>query len=396
MKTLELFKKEPLFIDKFKSFKTYRSKVTENDAESFVSALLYGPCMTTLPQAKREEYLEDYKKNILEKLTLPVFFELESGSIALEKIYNLLVMNHLSLKKLIRSPEFIGQHVLYEINLHYLESVVEIINEDHIESILAENFLQYSISKSDGEQIQHELSNCYVETILDVFHETITSLMENAQIPKVDQTKHETLLKKLAKTLYGFFNYVTHETLEDLKKIILQDEIIDIHEFFHLYSELSDYNVFIIDADTMALVMDIDFEQYFDPNKKTSIFLHVAEGVFQPIFVEYSLPTSIVDDYQLFGQETGTSFKTIKAIFDQKHDEFSKEDQPIDDNSDRIETYTELKKAYDRLKEFNQVQELSHYENGIDYEFLSEKKRLTQKLYFFSSSHPLVSFLQNK
>ena len=396
MKSLALFKKEPLFMNDFQSFKTYRSKVTENDAESFVSALLYGPCMTTLPQAKRQEYMQDYKKKLLEKMTLPVFFELESGYIALQKLHAMLVINHLSLKKLIRSPEFISQHVLYEINLHYLESVIEIVQEDKMESILAEKFLPYSISKLDGERIQHELSNCYVETILDVFHETITSLMESSQLPKVDDIKHESFLKSLAKTLYGFFNYVTQETLEDLKKVILQDEIIDIHEFFHLYSALSDYNVFIIDANTMALVADIDFEQYFDPAKKTSIFLHVGDGVFQPIFVEYSLPTCIVDDYQLFGQETGVSFNVIKTIFDQKHEELLNADQPIHDNSDRIEKYTELKKAFDRIKEFNQVQQLSHYQNGIDYEFLSEKKRMTQKLYFFSSSHPLVSFLQNK
>ena len=396
MKSLELFKKQPLFNNEFQSFKTYRSKVTENDAESFVSALLYGPCMTTLPQAKRQEYMQEYKKKLLEKMTLPVFFELESGYIALQKIHEMLVMNHLSLKKLIRSPEFIGQHVLYEINLHYLESIIEIIKEDQIESILREKFLPYSISKLDGERIQHELSNCYVETILDVFHETISSLMESCQLPKVDQIKHETFLKKLAKTLYGFFNYVTQETLEDLKKIILQDEIIDMHEFFHLYSALSDYNIFIIDADTMALVGDIDFEQYFNPEKKTSIFLHVGEGIFQPIFAEYSLPSSIVDDYQLFGQETGASFETVKAIFDQKHDALLKAEQPIDDNSDSIEKYTRLKKAFDRIKDFNQAQELFSYQNGIDYEFLPEKKRMTQKLYFFAPSHPLVSFLQNK
>ena len=382
-------------MNEFKSFNVYRSKVTENDSESFVSALLYGPCMTTLPQAKRQEYLQEYKIKLLENMTVPIFFELESGYIALQKIFEMLVMNHLSLKQLIRSPDFIAQHVLYEINLHFMESVVEIIDEEQIESILREKFLHYSISKLDGERIQHELSKCYVETILDVFHETITSLMKDSQLPTVEQTKHETFLKKLAKTLYGFFNYNTQETLEEMKKLILQDEIIDIHEFFHLYSSLSDYNLLIIDATTKNLVHDIDFEQYFDPNKKTTVLLHLGEGVFQPIFAEYSLPASIVDDYSLFGKEPGTPFECIKTIFDEKHDAITNADQPIDDR-DGIEKYAALKQAFDRIKNFDQTQELSSYTNNIDYEFLTEKKRMTQKLYFFSSSHPFLSFLQNK
>ena len=145
----------------------------------------------------------------------------------------------------------------------------------------------------------------------------------------------------------------------------------------------------------MLQIHDIDFEQYFDPNKKTTVLLHLGEGVFQPIFAEYSLPASIVDDYSLFGKEPGTPFECIKTIFDEKHDAITNADQPIDDR-DGIEKYAALKQAFDRIKNFDQTQELSSYTNNIDYEFLTEKKRMTQKLYFFSSSHPFLSFLQNK
>ena len=397
MKAIKLYKIGKFFQEEWNGEGClYRTNVTEQEQDSFLHSLYYGPAMIKMNPHQRDEWIMNKRKDLLYRLSLSKFFVYEHGFIALRRIQYLLKSKHYDLKSLLEDERFNEQLYDFSMEKKYLTCLAEIVPKHEIHEILGKDFesicQQTTLEEDDGEVYQNNFSNLYVQLIIGLFCGNTEKLKKSKQLPHYDPSKEKQFLKKLRKTLEGFFNYVCHESLEDLKKEIEQQVVLEPYELFHIMGD-EDYNILVVDRKSGKLFSDIDYEEMIDPEKKCRVLLYCDDNIFQPVHIEYEYP-SVEEDMKILHVKPSMSFDQIKTSHETYMREFNEsETQKSDEN---IKQYSDRRESFQKLENFYKKSLETNYEEHVDFERNFDKKYTNEKLFHFHVDHPFIEFLLNK
>ena len=397
MKAIKLYKKGKLFQEDWKGDgHLYRTNVTEHEQDSFLHSLYYGPEMTKMNPPQRDEWITNKRKNLLFHLSLSKFFVYEHGFIALRRIQYLLKSKHYDLKSLLDDEHFNEQLSDFSMDKKYLTCLDEIIPKQEIHEVLGKDFesicQQTTLDEDDGEVYQNNFSNLYVQLIIGLFCRNTEKLRQSKELPIYDPSKEAQFLKKLRKTLEGFFNYVCHESLEHLKNEIDQRVVLEPYELFHIMGK-DEYNILVVDGKTGKLLSDIDYDESIDPEKKCMVVVYCDDNMFQPVHMEYEHP-SLEEDMKNLHVKSSMSFDQIKKSHETYMKEFNEsETQKSEEN---VKEYSDRRESFQKLENFYKQSLENDYEEHVDFERNFDKKYTTEKLFHFHGDHPFIEFLLNK
>lgn len=388
MKTISLYKKSKLnFGKEHFPFDIYTCRVSETTTNSFFPCLCYGPDVLNIRSDERKVLIQEKKTNLLGKLTLLKFFEMDNGCLSLTKLDNFLKVFHSHL------PNYLTKEIFpeeYNIKKEYLESLVEILHGKLMYDILEESYVQESVLKfhndMNGEQVQEILTTVYVDILSKNYEKELRSCIKDGSIPNVEDEKINRYLKKLKLTLRSFFLFLTEECFRDVLRIVENEDFMSTEELFFLFQE--HYNFIFIDEE-YNLYGDINYKDFFDSAKPCKIILCTSSGEYKPVFLEYNFKNG----YTYFNKSVHVPFSEIENIYKENIDiELSLDDDECAVQKDVIE---KSETSFSKVKEFKN--HIDAFENDLETTDISSTKEYVKVgHYSLPIEHDFVKFLLNK
>ena len=390
MKKISLYKKSKLNFGKEQfPFDIYTCRVSDTATNSFFPCLYYGPDVLNIRSDERKIMIHDKKKNLLEKLNLLKFFEMDNGYLSLTKLDNFLKVFHSHLPNYLTKETFPEE---YNIKKEYLESLVEILHGKLMYDILEESYVQECVLKFhaqddlNGEQVQEILTTVYVDILSSNYEKELRSCITEGSIPNLENEKINRYLKKLKLTLRSFFLFLTEECFRDVIRIVENEEFMSTEELFFLFQE--NYNLIFIDEE-YNLYGDIDYKEFFDNTKPCKIILCTSSGEYKPVFLEYNFKNG----YTYFNKSVHVPFSEIESIYKEKIDvELSLDDDESAAQKDVIE---KSETSFRKVKEFKN--HIDAFQNDLETTDISSTKECVKVgHYSLPIEHDFVQFLLNK